>query len=84
MLEQRAPQLSQVESHKHDSSDVPVKRNRREIGVANGLVHHAQSLDPKSGIQVSAFFSAEVCSRRIMLKLHAVTNRIRNILHQFW
>ncbi|GFV70373.1 uncharacterized protein TNCV_4797921 [Trichonephila clavipes] len=47
IFEQRDPHLSQVESYKQDSSDVPVKSNRcsinREIGVAKGLIHQAQS-----------------------------------------
>ncbi|CAL1263923.1 unnamed protein product [Larinioides sclopetarius] len=47
--ERRDPQLSQLESHKQDALDVPIKSNRgsinREIGVAKGLVHHAQSIE---------------------------------------
>ncbi|GBN14127.1 hypothetical protein AVEN_212623-1 [Araneus ventricosus] len=46
IFEQRDPHLSQMESHKQDSSDVPKKSNQgtlnREIGVAKGLGHHAQ------------------------------------------
>ncbi|GBL76695.1 hypothetical protein AVEN_53388-1 [Araneus ventricosus] len=77
IFEQRDPYLSQLESHKQDSTDVPIKSNpgsiNREIGVAKGLVHHAQS-----GIQ------AEVGWCSIMLKPHSVTNGDRNILQQFW
>ncbi|GFW93255.1 hypothetical protein TNCV_2603731 [Trichonephila clavipes] len=44
--------LSQVESHIQDSSNVTIKSNRgsinREIGVAKGLVYHAQSLAPQT------------------------------------
>ncbi|GBN11844.1 hypothetical protein AVEN_181401-1, partial [Araneus ventricosus] len=51
IFEQPDPHLSQLESHKQDSSDVPIKSNRGsinwEIGVAKGLVHHTQSIAPQ-------------------------------------
>ncbi|GBM25001.1 hypothetical protein AVEN_50344-1 [Araneus ventricosus] len=51
MFEKRDPHLNQLESHKQDSSDVPIKSNRgsinQEIGMAKGLVHHAQSITPQ-------------------------------------
>ncbi|GFX96085.1 hypothetical protein TNCV_2289751 [Trichonephila clavipes] len=52
VFEQRDPRLSQVESHKQDSSDVPLKSNRgsinREIMMAKELVHHIQFIVPQT------------------------------------
>ncbi|GBN39580.1 hypothetical protein AVEN_131832-1 [Araneus ventricosus] len=51
IFEQRDPHLSQLESHKPDSSDGPIRGNRcwinRKIGVFKGLVNHAQSIAPQ-------------------------------------
>ncbi|GBM73712.1 hypothetical protein AVEN_251158-1 [Araneus ventricosus] len=51
IFDQRDPHLSQLESHRQDSSDLPIKSNRgsinREIGVAKGLVHYVQSIEPQ-------------------------------------
>ncbi|GBN58998.1 hypothetical protein AVEN_182953-1 [Araneus ventricosus] len=48
IFEQRDPHLSQLESDKQNSSDVPIKSSRdsknREIGVEKELVHHSQSI----------------------------------------
>ncbi|GBL83192.1 hypothetical protein AVEN_165392-1 [Araneus ventricosus] len=51
IFEQRDPHLSQLESHKQDSSYVPITINRGsinwEMGMAKGLAHHAQSIVPQ-------------------------------------
>ncbi|GFS55932.1 uncharacterized protein TNCV_2924891 [Trichonephila clavipes] len=52
IFELRDPHLSQVESHKQDSSDIPIKSNRsainQEIGLARELVHYTQSITPQT------------------------------------
>ena len=86
MCEQRNPHLSQVESHKQDSSDIPIKSYpgaiNRDIGMAKGLVRCAQSIVPKRDIHLSEYINAEVGWRPIMLKSHAVANGNQNILKQ--
>ncbi|GBO27210.1 hypothetical protein AVEN_195452-1 [Araneus ventricosus] len=63
IFEQRDPHPSQMESHKQDSSGVPIKSNRgsinQEIGVAKGLVHHAQSMAPQKCIHPNSNFSLQ-------------------------
>ncbi|GFW06413.1 uncharacterized protein TNCV_2187481 [Trichonephila clavipes] len=52
IFEKRGTHLSQGESYKQDSSEVPIKSNRglinREIRVAKGLVHHFRSIIPQT------------------------------------
>ncbi|GFX51269.1 uncharacterized protein TNCV_2736201 [Trichonephila clavipes] len=80
IFEQRDLHLSQVESHKQDSSDIPRKSNRGSINWEIGVAKGSGPLPPiylppsKRGIQVSAHFSVEGGWRPIMLKPHAVTN----------
>ncbi|GBM49713.1 hypothetical protein AVEN_206213-1 [Araneus ventricosus] len=81
IFEQRDPHLSQLESHKHGSSDVPIKSNR---GSINPEIGKANPSRPKTGIHVIAHINAEVGWLSIMLKPHSVTNGYWNILHQFW
>ncbi|GBN27676.1 hypothetical protein AVEN_36467-1 [Araneus ventricosus] len=51
IFQQRDLHKRQLESHKQNSSDVPMERNRgsinRKIGVAKGLVHYSQSIKPQ-------------------------------------
>ncbi|GBM64104.1 hypothetical protein AVEN_173259-1 [Araneus ventricosus] len=88
IFEQRDPNLSKLDSHKQDSSDVPIKCNRGSINVRLGCPRDwSTTLNPsshKSGIHVIAHIYDEVGCRPIILKPHKVTNDNRNILQQFW
>ncbi|GBN35743.1 hypothetical protein AVEN_87324-1 [Araneus ventricosus] len=85
IFQQRDPHLTQLESHKLDSSDVPIKSNRgsinREIGETKGLVHDAQSIAPQKWHSGNS--ARECWSGSIMLKPHSVTNGDRKILQKF-
>ncbi|GFU55378.1 uncharacterized protein TNCV_200401 [Trichonephila clavipes] len=92
IFEQRNPHLSQVESHKQDYSDVPIKSNRSfEKSGDLSLSRDDQGTGPprpihrglgvvNRGVQVSAHIDDELGWYPIMLKLHALWNGDRNIL----
>lgn len=79
-LRTKSPNLSQLELHKQDFSDVPIKSNQASINRENrgerardwSNKHNPSRL--KSGIQVIVHINAGIGWLPIMLKPHFVTN----------